>query len=380
MVVFIHFTDYVLLDQKVCQLSSSLESNILSFTSPQNFLEEKKRFFTEIEKNEEYNPKFIYAPRNPLFNYFSVSPTFNVYKNELKQLLSEVGRDTLGLVYEKKLLDLFDRLELVRSVGTPNFSTNSESYYGSVNRSTLKLAEELIQKEVIFKEEIVPMDQAKQIITNFLKKKKLKYTITLRQSSSSNFSVNIRTKNIFIDQNYVFTKESLKRLIAHEIESHVYRYENGLTQPYLIFAKGLSKETLETEEGLAVYVEEQKKINIDSQLRNYAGRVIAINLASKKSFYDTFLNLTQYFSKEDAFTLTFRAKRGIPSQEEKGAFTKDALYLKGFLIVKDYLKEHSIEDLFYGRYAVEDAPLVFDIDGLKKPKYLPEFNKSVEID
>ena len=106
----------------------------------------------------------------------------------------------------------------------------------------------------------------------------------MRPHSSSSFSVNIRTKNIFINQDYVFTKESLKRLIAHEIESHIYRYENGVRQPYLIFAKGLSKETLKTEEGLAVYVEEKKKINTDLQLKNYAGRVVAINLALKKNF------------------------------------------------------------------------------------------------
>lgn len=378
--VVIKFTNYILLDQKVCQLSSSLESNLLSFTAPQNFISEKKNFFAAVEKNEEYNPKFIYAPRNPLFNYFSISPTFNVYKSELKQLLGEVGRDTLGLVYEKKLLDLFDRLELVRSVGTPNFSTNSESYYGAVNKESLKLAQELIQKETKFKEEIVSLEKAKQIINNFLRKKKLKYKIEMRASSSSKFSVNIRTKTIFIDSNYVFTKESLKRLVAHEIESHIYRYENGAIQPYLIFAKGLSKETLETEEGLAVFVEQQKNINIDEQLKNYSGRIVAINLALKKNFYDTFINLTQYFPKEEAFNLTFRAKRGIHSQEEKGAFTKDALYLKGYLIVKDYLKQHPIENLFYGRYAVEDAPFVFDIDGLKKPKYLPEFNKEIEVD
>jgi uncharacterized protein (TIGR02421 family) len=372
-VVFIYFTDYILLDQKVCQLSSSLSSNILSYTFPQNFSEEKKRFFAELEKKEEYNPKFIYAPRNPLFNYFSVSPTFNVYKNELKELLSEVGRDSLGLIYERKLLDLFDRLELVRSVGTANFSTNSESYYGSIDKSALKLAEELVQKETKFKSKTISMNRAKQVINSFLKKKKLKYKITMRPHSSSSFSVNIRTKNIFINQDYVFTKESLKRLIAHEIESHIYRYENGVRQPYLIFAKGLSKETLKTEEGLAVYVEEKKKINTDLQLKNYAGRVVAINLALKKNFYDTFISLTQYFSKEDAYNLTFRAKRGIHSQEEKGAFTKDNVYLKGYLSVKEYLKDRSIEDLFYGRYAIEDAPLVFDVDGLKKPKYLPEF-------
>lgn len=370
------FPNYLLLDQKVCQLSSALESNVLSYTHPQNLQEEKKKFFEMLDAREEYNPVFIYAPRNPLYAYFAKSPTFDVYKRELKELLSEVGRDSLGIIFEQKILDLFDRLELVRSVGTPNFSSNAESYYGTVDSKLVNYSKELLKDSVIDDVEFVSFDTAKTVIESFLKKKKLKYKLTLRSSSTSKFSVNIRSKDIFIEQSYQFTKNSLRRLIAHEIEAHVYRYENGLKQPYLVFSKGLSKETLETEEGLAVVVEKRKGINVDSQLKQYAGRVYAITLAQKKSFYDTFINLTQYFSKDNAFDLTLRAKRGMYRQDIGGAFTKDALYLKGMLVVEDYLKEKPIESLYYGRYSVFDAPYALDVDGLKKPKYLPDFSEN----
>ncbi len=292
-------------------------------------------------------------------------------------MLKDVGADSLGLIFEKKLLDLFDRLELVRSVGTPNFSSNAESYYGAVDSSIVRRAKEILQEEVIDDVEFVSFDTARNVIESFLKKKKLKYKLTLRQSSTSKFSVNIRSKDIFIEQNYQFTKNSLKRLIAHEITGHIYRYENGLKQPYLIFSKGLSKETLETEEGLAVCVEKRNGINVEQQLRQYAGRVYAISLASKKSFYDTFINLTQYFSKENAFDLTLRAKRGIYRQDLPGAFTKDSLYLRGMLVVEDYLKDKPIETLYYGRYSVYDVPYALDVDGLKKPKYLPDLNEQI---
>ena len=366
------FADYKMLDQKVCQLASATEINILHHINPLNAGEEKKRFFAMVEKGEEYNPRFSYASRNPLYSYFSISPTFETYKKELHELLDELGRDSLGLIFEKKILDLFERMELIRSIATPNFSNNSEEYYGKVGKKLLQFSKELLEKKVKNGGEKITFLKAKSLIESFLKKKNLSYKVVLRESGGSKFSVNIRTKEIFIDKNLQFTDLMVKRLIAHEIEGHAYRYENGSLQPYSVFARGLSKESLETDEGLAIMVEQKEKLNIDAHLREYAGRVFAISVASKKNFFETFNILKNYFSQEEAFTITMRVKRGLHKQSEPGAFTKDAVYLKGFLAVSKFLEEHKIEELYYGRYSVYDAPLVMDVDGLKKPKYLPD--------
>ena len=366
------FFDYKSIDQKVCQLASATEINILHHINPLNAVEEKKRFFEKIEAGEEYNPHFRYAPRNPLYSYFSISPTFETYKKELHELLDDLGRDTLGLIFEKKILDLFERMELIRSIGTPNFYNNSEEYYGKVTKNVLKFSKELLQKKEKKEGVDITFVKAKSIIDNFLKKKNLKYKVVLRESGGSKFSVNIRTKEIFIDKNIQLTDLMVKRLIAHEIEGHAYRYENGLLQLYSVFARGLSKESLETEEGLAIMVEQKEKINVDAQLREYAGRVFAVSVASKNSFFKTYDILKDYFLKEEAFTITMRVKRGLHKQSEPGAFTKDAVYLKGFLAVSKFLEDHSLEELYYGRYSVHDTSLIMDVDGLKKPKYLPE--------
>jgi len=365
------FTDYVSLDQKICQLASATETNILSHINPQNAEEEKVRFFKKVELGEEYNPKFLYAPRNPLYSYFSISPTFQTHKRELQALLECLGRDSLGLIFEKKILDLFERMEVIKSIGTPNFANNSKEYYGGVSKKELKFARELIAKKVKKEGNKITFQKAKSMIDSFNVKKKIPYTVVQRDFGGSKFSVNVRTKEIFINRDLGLTDLMIKRLIAHEIEGHVYRYENGLLQPYNIFARGISKEGLETDEGLAVVVEQKEKLNVDSQLREYAGRVLAVNIASKKNFYDTFEALKEYFSKEDAFTLTLRVKRGVHKQSESGAFTKDAIYLNGFLVVSKFLEEHSMKDLYYGRYSVYDVPLVLDVDGLTEPKYLP---------
>jgi uncharacterized protein (TIGR02421 family) len=366
------FPDYKLLDQKVCQLASATETNILHHINPLNSDEEKNKFLESYEKGDKYNPHFRYAPRNPLYSYFSISPTFETHKKELSELLEELGHDSLGLIIEKKILDLFERMELIKSIGTANFSNNSEEYYGKVNTKVLKFAKELLEKKVKNEGTKISFEKGKRMIDAFVKKKKLPYKVVRRESGGSKFSVNIRTKEIFINKDLQLTDSMIKRLIAHEIEGHAYRYENGLLQPYSVFARGLSKESLETDEGLAIIVEQKEKLNVDAQLREYAGRVLAVNIASRKNFYDTFDSLRAYFSKEDAFTITMRVKRGLHRQSDPGAFTKDALYLKGFLSVGKFLEEHDMTQLYYGRYSVYDASLVMDVDGLIKPKYLPD--------
>ncbi|MCX6803974.1 MAG: DUF1704 domain-containing protein [Candidatus Diapherotrites archaeon] len=363
--------DYSKIDQKICLLSGSIETNLLAYINPQNSSEERKKFFESIKNGEQYNPQFIYLPRSPIFSYFTMQKAFDTYKNELKEILNELEEDTLGLVFEKKIIDLFDRMEIIRSVGTENFAGNSESYYGAIEASTLKYAKELLNTQKNEEEKPIPLEIAENSIKEFLKSKKLPYKMVPTETQGARFSVNVHTKELYIRKGYSFTQNSLKRFIAHEIEGHIYRYENGSRQPYKIFARGLSKETTETEEGVAVVVEQKEGININSQLREYAGRVIAISTATKHSFFETYTEIKKYFNEDTAFNLTIRAKRGVWKQDKGGAFTKDALYLKGMLAVQKFVQERPIHELYFGRYSTYDTPLVFDIDGLKKPKYLP---------
>jgi len=41
-----------------------------------------------IEEGNEYSPQFTYLPRNPLYSYFTISPSFQTYKRELKYLFT----------------------------------------------------------------------------------------------------------------------------------------------------------------------------------------------------------------------------------------------------------------------------------------------------
>ncbi|MFA5764168.1 MAG: tyrosine/phenylalanine carboxypeptidase domain-containing protein [archaeon] len=369
------FVDYRLLDQKIGEIANSSQLNILFFINPQNLEEQRELFFKELKDGNEYNPIFRYPSKNPLYSYFSMKPTFETYKNELKELLSNLGTDSLGILCENKVLDLIEGLELAKSVGTPNFSENSKQFFGAVDKKLLNDAKAVLnapEKKVDLKK--VSFDEAINIIKNFFKKNKLNYTIELRESSISTFSINPLQKVLYINKKISFDENMVKRLIAHEIETHAYRYENGLLQPYSILAQGTSKLYLETDEGLAVNIEKLKNLHIDSQLRTYAGRVLAIDYASKKSFYETFSKLREHFSDDESFNLTLRAKRGTFKTSEPGAFTKDILYFKGMSLVEDFLKDHPLESLYYGRYSTDEYSLVRGVEGLKKPFYMPKFS------
>lgn len=376
-----HFIDYRNLDQKIGEIAASTQLNILFYINPQNLVEEKKFFFEEIAKGNEYNPNFIYPSKNPLFSYFSMKPIFETYKSELRELLQSVGSDYLGLLLENKILDILESIELVKSIGTSNFTENSEQFFGTVDNKLFKLAKERVEKKIPeFHSPKISFDIALKTIKNFLKKKHLNYEIELRDSTSSMFAVDSRAGKLYINKDLNFNADLVKRFIAHEIETHIYRFENGCLQPYSIFSQGTSKRMLETEEGLAVNVELLNGLEVDNSLKQYAGRVVAIYYASKKSFFETYNILKQFFSEEDAFTLTVRAKRGTFKTSESGAFTKDMLYYRGMFLVRDFLKDNPIEDLYYGKCSVEDLHLVRGVDGLKKPTFLPVFPKGVKIE
>jgi len=371
------FVDYKQLDKKILELSNSSQMNLLSYVNPLNIDEEKIKFLNEFKQGNEYNPVFKYKSKNPLYSYFALKPTFETYKNELKELLKNTGDSSFSLLCEGKIFDLIERIELLKSIGTANFSENSNGFFGAPDNKLYKLALNIIKKEIKpNNSRKVSLNEAQNVIKRFLEKKKINYKIVLRDSSSSNFSVFPKIKTLYINKNIKFNSDSLKRGIAHEIETHIYRYENGLTQPYSIFALGTSKQTLETEEGLAVNMELSKNLEIEFQLKIYAGRTVAIMLASKKSFYETYKFLIDYFSEDEAFEFTLRAKRGTFKTSDPGAFTKDLLYFRGMFVVRDFLKENPIEDLYYGKYSVSETAIVKGVAGIKFPKFLPNVGGS----
>jgi len=169
--------------------------------------------------------------------------------------------------------------------------------------------------------------------------------------------VNPASKTLYIRQNDFFTNKQIDRLIAHEIYGHVLRSVCGNMQPYKMFSVGFAKYEA-TEEGLALYKEKKIGGMTKRILKGYAGRVLAVHFALNSSFRNTYDELIKYFSKDKAWQMTLRAKRGLSNTKEPGAFTKDYVYLKGYIDVKRYMR---VIDLSIHHVYLQHSPLLKNV-------------------
>lgn len=166
-----------------------------------------------------------------------------------------------------------------------------------------------------------------------------------------------------------FTELDLERLKVHEIGVHFMRYFNAQKLKFDVFKTGTAG-YIETEEGLAVYNEEKAGVLQKHQLFVYAGRVLATYYALRKSFYKVFHILKSYgFDDEEAWRMTFRAKRNICDTSLAGGFSKDYVYFSGYHKIKKFAAKHDISDLYMGKFSLKDLPKL-----KKYLKYIKENN------
>ena len=193
---------------------------------------------------------------------------------------------------------------------------------------------------------------------------------------SATAKVDSANKVVCIKRGERFSGQGIERLIVHELKTHAFRLENARLQKYKLFQIGFAN-YLETEEGIATLNEEKADYLLHNKIkRNYAGRVIAVNLALEKGFADVFAELERYFSEEDAWDITLRVKRGLKDTGQAGAFTKDHLYLTGNIKIKEFQKKGNVRELYIGKIGIEHLPLLKNFKELKQPVFLPNYNQS----
>ena len=103
--------------------------------------------------------------------------------------------------------------------------------------------------------------------------------------------------------------------------------------------------------------------------------MVAINYAMDHSLSETYHHLIELgFKDSNAVHSVFKIKRGFVDTSKPGAFTKDALYFKGYKKVLKYFKEGgSMKDLYYGKYDLDDIDLIKQIPELREAKLLPKW-------
>ncbi|MBW2965116.1 flavohemoglobin expression-modulating QEGLA motif protein [Candidatus Woesearchaeota archaeon] len=313
-----------------------------------------------VLKDPDYNPYFIYSTTP--FDFEQVQ----------KQLASiDEHESALGELLNDKRNLFIDKCEMLKSRGSDKFTVFSKKVYGLPSRAVLDRAVSFLSLESENEEKVISSRKAVNMIQAEVRHQGFDYEVSSRQMSASAM-VLVSKKRIYVKDNSMFSENYVRRLMIHEIGTHVLRAENGKDQPFMIFFHGFPN-YLSTEEGLAVVNEERFGLLNNENLKNYAARAIAVKMAMSKSFSEIYNYLRQFFPDSTAFKITARAKRGLADTSRPGGCTKDYVYISGYMKVKKYLDNGgSLDALYAGKVGVEHIDRIKGVQNLSRPRFLPK--------
>lgn len=346
-------------DEKIAELDTQIK--LLSYINPRN-LEEQKTLFLE-------NPEF-----SPRFSYRELDLDTAQMKHDLRRI--PTVDHVLFPLFKAKIKELENRLELLESRDSSDFGTFSEATFGKVSRHVYQEALKSIRLIGEVQADTSPeidFKASQEILQDYLNKHELKHwQIKILTDSVADIQVTKRDA-ILLKKDVTFRENRLKALLVHEIGTHVFRFENGKVQPYRLLERGTAG-YLRTEEGLAVWNQNQLGLNLGDKAITPPLLIVAIYLSQRMSFHDLFHYLKSTFELDDAmcWKLCVKAKRGLSDTSKKMAFHKDAIYFMGLRDIEKFLKKDGdIADLYVGKITVADLPLIQKISGLRPAKYLP---------
>ncbi len=288
----------------------------------------------------------------------------------------------LAQLFRDQQVELDRKFTMLLDRGTPRFMYGSLQVYGTVEKSLLSLAVDLLEKLPARTHDEAVKDS---IDANMFAARALKELAYFRESYPDIPSkVHIREDisglmvsqgNLLISSNSKIPIHRVEALIQHEVGTHVLTYLNGKAQPFKQLYIGLPGYE-ELQEGLAVLAEYLVGGLTRPRLRLLAARVLAAHeMITGASFIDVFhlLNTVFYFERRTAFSITMRTFRG-------GGLTKDAVYLRGLVQLLKYLKNGGdIKRLYVGKIAVDHVPIIKELQWRNvlspaplRPRYLDD--------
>jgi len=306
---------------------------------------------------------------NPVFEYREIP--YDVEKTIQKLESIDEHDSYLGGILNRAREQAIHKNKMLLARGTADFTNLSLKVYGAPDRELVEQAKKCI----------APMEsgQVKTVSSkaavNKIKAEILHYGfeyVVDDVAMSSSAAVQASQRQILVRKDCMFSEQYVRRLIVHEVGTHVLRAENGRLQHFNIFVTGFP-DYLATEEGLAVYNEERFGVMGTNTFSRFAARTIAVDKAMGHSFSSIYKMLQDHFSPAIAGRITLRAKRGLEDTSKSGGLTKDYVYLHGYQMVKDFVKNGgSIRKLYYGKIGLEHVPHMNEIPGIVQPLFLPQ--------
>ena len=345
-------------DNKIFELNSLIRPHY--YTIPLNEHSEKAKFL----KNKNQNTSFVYQK-------LEYQP--KKIEQELKELVIPQG--PFGQILQRKKQSLLTQNKILANIGKGSLVKKySSALYGRPNQPLVKQAEKILTANSTKPDKKnCTSKQAKKSLEKSLKQiGLLDWKIKLTdQTVPATFSTR---KEVSICRRFNYSRKEIKRLIVHEVQTHAIRAANGYNQDLKIFATGLAGYQT-AEEGLAVYSEYLTKTLDPALIRDYAGRVIAVNCVCQGlDFKKTFSKLLSYnLPDELAWTYALRGHRA-------GGIIKDHIYLDGYFKVTKFAKKGGDLSLLYvGKIGLSDIPQIKKLlskQKIKPPIIVPKFIKT----
>jgi uncharacterized protein (TIGR02421 family) len=362
-----------------CLGAADRKARLLSRLNPTNINSQRRKFLRAYARGEEYNPFFHYAPAKPDLNKLK----YALASLRIKIPSAKDEQWFFSRHLENKRRRTIKKIRCIQNIGSKKFGRYSVGLFGTPSASQIKYAKGQFNdtSRAIFPkvQDTIGDVGAAKILQQYATDHALPWKIKLRKNMASKAGLDSRSKYLLIKKGECFAPGELASLAVHEIETHIFRKENGALQRLPSLFSGGFAGPPTTEEGLAFFNEDLGQHDPRRALL-VAARTIAAHLARRQSFYGVFDALCALgLPLPYAWNVTARVKRGLSDTSGPGSFTKDHHYLKGYLEVKNFLRKGGDMRLLYiGKLNISNAESLAKLGiEIKEPRYLPRHLENV---
>ncbi|MFA6255697.1 MAG: tyrosine/phenylalanine carboxypeptidase domain-containing protein [Candidatus Absconditabacterales bacterium] len=349
------------IDQKIEKLNKRL--NLSSRLRPLNYFSELDKFIT------------LHGKYNPIFKYKRPEEQKLIQtKEEIIKLQEQLKK--LKSVFKNVFLEKLEELELRRNLilayskqDFDNIALYNRKLFGEFDDELLKIAKE---KVFSIKEdnqkllgEPLTLSTIEKTIEKYLAEKKIYgVDIVFSYTNLSRISVIMGKEiKISISKHGVFREKELLSILAHEIDTHLVRYLNGLKSGRNILKSGTGY-YLKDEEGLAIYNASKilpKEYEKDSIYKKYFITKEAERFDFKKTI-ELLKFLYPERSLEGHFKAALKVKKGIIDTSTIHIGTtmiKNKIYLEGYTTIKTWAEHGFFKDAIYkGKVKIQDLSFI----------------------
>ncbi|MGK7396635.1 MAG: flavohemoglobin expression-modulating QEGLA motif protein [Candidatus Cyclobacteriaceae bacterium M3_2C_046] len=348
--------------KKIDQLVYDIDEQLARINQTYNFL----LLVTPINEYEAWQEfQTNHFQKTPSFRYRLIPIDPEKMKQKLYNLpVDDIDDPTLSFLFRDKRAETDQMLNMLMYRNTEKFLYGSLQVFGRVKKQLLNIANGLLsvypfENQQETKNGQITTEAFSQMAHQELQYLKQQYEAVEDQVEikSTISGIMVSRGRLFLNNHFSIPAERAQALIQHEIGTHVLTYYNGKAQPLKLFYTGVPGYE-ELQEGLAVLAEYLAGGLTIRRLQTLAARVIAVDaLTDGYDFVNTFYRLKDEFKLPEklAFNIVFRVFRS-------GGLTKDAVYLKGFIELLEYVKQgHALEPLLVGKIRHDYLPLVEEL-------------------